>query len=64
MIFADSVDVLLRLSFPIGIAIGALILFAVPSFRKMMIEQFRAGQQMGKKLRNRKDDVPEDGPGT
>jgi hypothetical protein len=47
-----------RFAIPIGIAIAALLVVAIPSWRRGLMECFRAGKRHGERLSGR--EKPED----
>jgi hypothetical protein len=54
-LFALEPEDLERFAIPIGLAIAALLVVAVPSWRRALVECFRAGQRHGRRLSGKKD---------
>jgi hypothetical protein len=66
MLLALQPEDLQRFAIPIGIGIAVLVVVAVPSLRRALMECFRAGQQHGRKLSGREEprQDPDDKPET
>lgn len=63
MLFALEPGDLKRFAIPIGIALGLLVIVAVPSLRRAVIERFRAGHRHGRRLSGRPEDEQDEDRG-
>ena len=59
MLFAELIDVLEKYAIPIGLVLGVLIVLLVPSFRRGLIDSFKAGKKAGERLRGKEEDEEE-----
>jgi hypothetical protein len=61
MLFALEPEDLERFAIPIGLGIAALLVLAIPSWRRSLAECFRAGQRHGRRLSGKKGPEPDEG---